>query len=168
MIDIKNSSTAELVKFYNANSGRPAIKKFRDRADAEKRVASLAPKTPTPAPAPAPPLELVPPTPKAKAEKPPKPAYKAFTVAPKEDGSIRKVRATSRIAGIIDLLAKGCTYDDIVKLTPPKGNTRGMLRWQLAQTVGYGYSCDANGHMQLLYPKGMRAPLAHATREELV
>lgn len=40
-IDIKASSASELVKFYNANSGSKPIKKFSDRATAEKRVAEL-------------------------------------------------------------------------------------------------------------------------------
>jgi hypothetical protein len=41
-IDIKTAKTSALVDFYNAHSGRPAIKKFVDRATAEKRVAALA------------------------------------------------------------------------------------------------------------------------------
>jgi hypothetical protein len=40
-IDIKSASTADLVKFYNENSGSKHILKFRDRATAEQRVAEL-------------------------------------------------------------------------------------------------------------------------------
>jgi len=40
-INTNTAKTAELVAFYNANSGKPAIKKFSDRATAEKRVAEL-------------------------------------------------------------------------------------------------------------------------------
>lgn len=39
--DIKTKTTAELVAFYNAHSGRPVIKKFADRPTAEKRVGDL-------------------------------------------------------------------------------------------------------------------------------
>lgn len=39
--DIKTKTTAELVAFYNAHSGRPVIKKFSDRPTAEKRVSDL-------------------------------------------------------------------------------------------------------------------------------
>jgi hypothetical protein len=38
---IKTKTTAELVAFYNAHSGRPVIKKFADRTTAEKRVGDL-------------------------------------------------------------------------------------------------------------------------------
>ena len=40
-INVKTAATSELVAFYNAHSGKPAIKKFADRATAEKRVAAL-------------------------------------------------------------------------------------------------------------------------------
>jgi hypothetical protein len=40
-INISSSTTAELVKFYNDNSGSKHILKFRDRATAEQRVAEL-------------------------------------------------------------------------------------------------------------------------------
>lgn len=39
--DIKKASTAELLAFYNANSGREPVKRFADRATAEKRVRFL-------------------------------------------------------------------------------------------------------------------------------
>jgi hypothetical protein len=38
---IKSASTAELLAFYNANSGREEVKRFADRATAEKRVRFL-------------------------------------------------------------------------------------------------------------------------------
>lgn len=40
-MNVTTAKTAELVAFYNANSGKTAIKKFSDRATAEKRVAEL-------------------------------------------------------------------------------------------------------------------------------
>lgn len=41
-IDVKNATSAELVKFYNDNSGSSnPIKKFKDRATAESRVTEL-------------------------------------------------------------------------------------------------------------------------------
>lgn len=41
-IDIKSATTADLVKFYNANSGsKKTIVKFSDRITAERRVAEL-------------------------------------------------------------------------------------------------------------------------------
>ena len=50
-MDVKNVTTAELVKFYNKHSPTP-IKKFSDRATAEKRVQAIvdskAPKEPKP------------------------------------------------------------------------------------------------------------------------
>lgn len=43
MIDVKTMKTAELVNYYNAHSGKAPVKKFADRATAEKRVAALLP-----------------------------------------------------------------------------------------------------------------------------
>lgn len=43
MIDVSKASIAELVSYYNANSGKAPIKKFADRKAAEKRVAALLP-----------------------------------------------------------------------------------------------------------------------------
>lgn len=40
MINVTAATTAELVAFYNANSEKP-VKKFQDRATAERRVAAL-------------------------------------------------------------------------------------------------------------------------------
>jgi hypothetical protein len=45
MIDINKSTTAELVAFYNANSGKSPIRKFADRKTAEARCAALIPAT---------------------------------------------------------------------------------------------------------------------------
>ena len=39
-INVKTAATSELVAFYNAHSDKP-VKKFADRATAEKRVAAL-------------------------------------------------------------------------------------------------------------------------------
>lgn len=41
MIDVAKASTAELVNYYNAHSGKSPIKKFADRKTAEKRVSAL-------------------------------------------------------------------------------------------------------------------------------
>lgn len=41
MIDVTKASAAELVNYYNANSGKSPIKKFADRKTAEKRVSAL-------------------------------------------------------------------------------------------------------------------------------
>lgn len=43
MIDVTKATAAELVNYYNANSGKAPIKKFANRKTAEKRVASLLP-----------------------------------------------------------------------------------------------------------------------------
>jgi len=43
MFDVTKAKMAELVTYYNANSGKPAIKKFADRKTAERRVAALVP-----------------------------------------------------------------------------------------------------------------------------
>lgn len=40
MINVKTATTAELVAFYNANAFQP-VKKFTDRATAERRVTAL-------------------------------------------------------------------------------------------------------------------------------
>lgn len=50
MLNVATATTAELVAFYNAHSGKPAIKKFENRAKAEARCAALL-ATPKPAPA---------------------------------------------------------------------------------------------------------------------
>lgn len=44
-INVKTATAAELVAYYNANSGKAAIKKFADRKTAEKRVAALGGET---------------------------------------------------------------------------------------------------------------------------
>lgn len=41
MINVAAATTAELVEFYNKYSGKKPIKKFQDRATAERRVAEL-------------------------------------------------------------------------------------------------------------------------------
>ena len=46
MIDVKTAKTAELVNYYNAHSGKTPIKKFADRATAERRVSVLIPAKP--------------------------------------------------------------------------------------------------------------------------
>lgn len=79
--DVVNASSADLVAWYNAHSGKPAITKFSDRKTAEKRVASMimegsakpAHKEEKPAPVPA-----------QKEEKPKKPA-KEEKPAPQRD-----------------------------------------------------------------------------------
>lgn len=40
-IDIKSASAAELLAFYNANSGKNPVKRFSDRKTAERRVGEL-------------------------------------------------------------------------------------------------------------------------------
>lgn len=40
-MNVQTAKTSELLAFYNANSGRPAIKKFTDRKIAEARVQAL-------------------------------------------------------------------------------------------------------------------------------
>src|SRR5574343_1485505 len=41
-MNMQTATARELVAYYNANSGRPSIKKFQDRATAERRCAELA------------------------------------------------------------------------------------------------------------------------------
>lgn len=48
--EVKSMTTAELVAYYNAHSGRPAIKKFQDRATAERRVREIYQADPVSAP----------------------------------------------------------------------------------------------------------------------
>jgi hypothetical protein len=56
LFDISTSSTADLLAFYNANSGKAPVARFSDRKTAERRVAALieqlVPIAPAPAPAP--------------------------------------------------------------------------------------------------------------------
>jgi hypothetical protein len=40
-INVKTASLTELVAYYNANSGKPPIKAFKDRASAVKRIGTL-------------------------------------------------------------------------------------------------------------------------------
>lgn len=47
-IDIKSATTAELLAFYNANSGKDPVKRFSDRKSAERRVSDLLAAIPTP------------------------------------------------------------------------------------------------------------------------
>ena len=41
MITVATATTAELLAFFNSNSGKPPVKKFADRKTAERRVAAL-------------------------------------------------------------------------------------------------------------------------------
>lgn len=43
MIDFNKATTAELVTYFNAHSGKSPIRKFADRATALKRCAALVP-----------------------------------------------------------------------------------------------------------------------------
>lgn len=45
-MNVSTATIRELVRFYNEHSGKPAIKKFRDRLTAEARVLALLPKAP--------------------------------------------------------------------------------------------------------------------------
>lgn len=42
MMNLQTATARELVAYYNAHSGRPPVKKFQDRATAERRCAELA------------------------------------------------------------------------------------------------------------------------------
>ncbi len=46
MMNLQTATARELVAYYNAHSGRPPVKKFTDRATAERRCAELAAKHP--------------------------------------------------------------------------------------------------------------------------
>ena len=46
MINVKAATTAQLIAYYNANSGKDPVKKFRDRATAEARVTAILPPAP--------------------------------------------------------------------------------------------------------------------------
>jgi hypothetical protein len=41
MIDVSKASMKELIEYYNANSGKSAVKKFADRKTAERRCSAL-------------------------------------------------------------------------------------------------------------------------------
>jgi hypothetical protein len=41
VINVQNASMAELLAYFNANSGKPPVKRFADRKSAEKRVLAL-------------------------------------------------------------------------------------------------------------------------------
>lgn len=76
-MNVQTAKTSELLAFYNAHSGRPAIKKFTDRKIAEARVQALIDHIAMTAPAPvAEPIESV----KSKRDRKPK-AEKAAKVA---------------------------------------------------------------------------------------
>jgi hypothetical protein len=63
-LDVPNATTADLIAFYNEHSGAAPVKKFQDRATAERRVlALLSGKPAKPAPEPVP---LALPEPKSK------------------------------------------------------------------------------------------------------
>lgn len=208
---VMSAKTGELIAYRNEFSGKTPIKKFSDRATAEKRVlalvierasAALALAVLPPAevePAERPVSEILPAliagvklTAKevaarrrvriaadkvarsereaiAKVEASKKRETKGFEALPVE-GKVRAVRASSKIAAIIDAIAKpgGSTLAEIAALTvagvpllSPKATVRGLLAFDLRGVLGYGYTSSDGERVSILYPKGLSAPIPH-------
>lgn len=209
---VMSAKTGELIAYYNEFSGKTPIKKFSDRATAEKRVLALVIERASAAlalavlpPAEVEPAELRPVseilpaliagvklTAKevaerrrvriaadkaariereaiAKVEASKKRETKGFEALPVE-GKVRAVRASSKIAAIIDAIAKpgGSTLAEIAALTvagapllSPKATVRGLLAFDLRGVLGYGYTSSDGERVSILYPKGLSAPIPH-------
>ena len=76
---------------------------------------------------------------------------------------IRSVRALSKVAQYIDLLARpqGATMDELGALFGLSAYAvKAILSWDVSQ-VGYGYVSEDGVTVRLLLPEGMSGPLAH-------
>lgn len=91
-----------------------------------------------------------------------KDAPKGFKGDPIED-KIRPVREGTKIAQIIDLISRpsGATMDELQPIMSPKATVRGILAYDLRTLVGYGYKCEDGNVVHIVYPAGMRKPMAH-------
>lgn len=107
---------------------------------------------------------------KAKAKAPAAPRVpKPIAYEPRAKSDIKVVKAGTKIANIIDLLArdKGTTLEEIEKEGSKTGkpiSARAWLGYDLNKVAGYGVREDA-GRLYLVLPKGMSAPNSHKVPE---
>ena len=92
-------------------------------------------------------------------------APKLMNKEPKAKDQIKVVGAGTKIAQLIDLLArpKGTTVDEITSTLSAVGkpiSARAWLGYDLNTVAGYGVR-EEDGRLYIVYPKGMTAPLAH-------
>lgn len=107
---------------------------------------------------------------KTKAKAPAQPRVpKPIAYEPRAKTDIKVVKAGTKIANIIDLLAakKGTTLADIETEGSKTGkpiSARAWLGYDLNKVAGYGVR-EEGGRLFLVLPKGMDAPHAHKTPE---
>lgn len=97
------------------------------------------------------------------------PTPKGFRAEPDAE-KIRPVREGSKVAQIIDLIARpqGATVAEMQPLMSPKATVRGILSYDVHTLVGYGYESKDGITVHILLPKGMKAPMAHNPRKAVV
>lgn len=108
---------------------------------------------------------------KAKAKAPAQPRVpKPIAYEPRAKGDIKVVKAGTKIANIIDLLARtnGTTLAEIEKEGSKTGkpiSARAWLGYDLNKVAGYGVR-EAEGRLYIVLPKGMDVPHPHKVPEE--
>lgn len=92
-----------------------------------------------------------------------------FTYHPNPRITIHPVRACSKVAKIIDLLAKpgGCSHEELQSLMSPKATVRGVLQYDVNALVGYGITFDGQRY-RLMLPPEYDAPLPHTFPQRAV
>lgn len=93
---------------------------------------------------------------------------------PKAKTKIRAVRAGTKSAQLIDMLARpnGATLSQLEEQLSKSGkkvNPRAWMSWTLNSVVGYGVRSERDGsdiRCYLKYPEGMRQPVEHTVKAE--
>lgn len=81
--------------------------------------------------------------------------------------ALLSVKAGTKIAKMIDMMAVGATIDELLaEINPNKSSLRVYFTWDLPQK-GYGVE-ERDGVFHLLYPDGVNAPAPHITKAQKV
>jgi hypothetical protein len=156
--DLASVPTPVLIAIVNKTKETPVAKFASKEAAQESAFGSLARVAEESAPR------------KAKAKAPAQPRVaKPIAYEPRAKSDIKVVKSGTKIANIIDLLArpKGTTLAEIEKEGSKTGkpiSARAWLGYDLNKVAGYG--CRQDGEqLFLVLPKGMTAPHAHKVPE---
>lgn len=168
ILQLKTLPRSVQIALFNTGKETKAVKFASADVLAEGAFANLGQAATVMAPAPAK-GSTTPKSPKAPAV--PK-APKLVNYDAKAKGDIKAVRDGSKVATMIDLLAreKGTTLEELEQKLSATGkpvNARSWLGYDLRTVTGYGVREDEKTHrLYIVYPKGMTAPLAHKTAEK--
>jgi hypothetical protein len=156
--DLASVPTPVLIAIVNKTKETPVAKFASKEAAQESAFGSLARVAEESAPR------------KAKAKAPAQPRVpKPIAYEPRAKSDIKVVKAGTKIANIIDLLAraKGTTLEEIEKEGSKTGkpiSARAWLGYDLNKVAGYGVREEA-GRLYIVLPKGMTAPHDHKVPE---